>query len=407
MSSSDEFPPGPEIAESLEAIDATLAGEPVDPSHAELAELALMLASDRPQMNAAVARELDDLVKGRFAKTKGARRRRRWTVAPAASLALAASVAVVLVLSAGGSGGSSSASTPDLAAAPAIHRGPSSRAGPASSASASSTTGAPSSASASSTTGAPSSAATSQAPVPNAVPPASPTPPDNGRKIIQSSSLALSTAPSRVDSVAQQVFEVIGAQKGIVSHSTVTATGGSDGYAEFQLSVPSANLAPTMAELSQLQGANVVSRTDSTQDVNDQFVADSRRLADAKALRASLVKQLANAVTTEQVDSLTAQINQAEGSISRDAAALRTLDQQVGYSPITLSINATALPLSSGSSFTIGKAAHDAERVLMVTAGVALIGLAALVPVCLLGAMAWWTATASRRRRRERALDLA
>ena len=45
----DETPIDPEIAACLDAIDATLAGEPVDPRHAELAELALLLADDRPR----------------------------------------------------------------------------------------------------------------------------------------------------------------------------------------------------------------------------------------------------------------------------------------------------------------------------------------------------------------------
>ncbi len=44
---------------------------------------------------------------------------------------------------------------------------------------------------------------------------------------------------------------------------------------------------------------------------------------------------------------------------------------------------------------------------LTVAAGVALITLAALVPVLLVGALAWWIAVAVRRRRREQALDLA
>jgi hypothetical protein len=44
--------------------------------------------------------------------------------------------------------------------------------------------------------------------------------------------------------------------------------------------------------------------------------------------------------------------------------------------------------------------------VLTVAAGVALIGLAALVPVALVGALAWWIASSVRRRRREQALDL-
>ena len=59
------------------------------------------------------------------------------------------------------------------------------------------------------------------------------------------------------------------------------------------------------------------------------------------------------------------------------------------------------------AAFTLGKAAHDAGRVLTVGAGVALIALAVLVPVGLVAALAWWIGVVVRRRRREHALDLA
>ena len=42
-------PIDPEIAASLDAIDAVLAGEPVGAEYAELAEIALLLTAERPQ----------------------------------------------------------------------------------------------------------------------------------------------------------------------------------------------------------------------------------------------------------------------------------------------------------------------------------------------------------------------
>ena len=151
------------------------------------------------------------------------------------------------------------------------------------------------------------------------------------------------------------------------------------------------------------------SRTDSSQDVTDQYGAAQRALADARALRTSLLKQLADATTTEQVDSLKAQIRDAEASISSDQATLNRLNQQVGFSQLSLQINARTVPtpVSHGSGgFGIGKAAHDAGRVLTVAAGVALIALAALTPIALLAALFWWVGSALRRRRREQALDV-
>jgi hypothetical protein len=62
---------------------------------------------------------------------------------------------------------------------------------------------------------------------------------------------------------------------------------------------------------------------------------------------------------------------------------------------------------SSSGGFTLDKAVHDAGRVLTVAAGVALIALAALVPVGLVAALGLWIGLALRRRRREQALDAA
>jgi hypothetical protein len=242
------------------------------------------------------------------------------------------------------------------------------------------------------------------------LPPSSSLAPSSGnRQIVQSAQLALSARPSRIDSVAQQVFEVVGAQNGVVNSSNVTAANNATGYAQFELSVPSANLGQTMAALSRLRGASVLSRTDDTQDVTGQLGGDGRRLADARALRTSLLRELAIATTTTAIDSLHAQIRDANASIASDLATLRSMHRQVDFSNISVTINASMVPghpVAPGGGFTIGKAAHDAGRVLVVAAGVALITLAVLVPVGMLVALGLWLAYAIRRRRREQALDL-
>jgi hypothetical protein len=428
MRRTDETPIDPEVMACLDAIDATLAGEPVDPRHAELAELALLLAAERPAPSAAFTNSLDEAVNRRFAPAprptaspRGTRRRwRLWT--PAAGLAAAFVVAIVVVLGNGGlslrtSSSSSSAAVARLPSTSAGHvKAPSQTASsaPAKATSSSSASAQPGF----SGSGQASSSAPGQASSPSAAQPAlSPAPqppvlepPANGRKIIQSGQLALTAAPSHVDDVAQQVFVVVGQARGVVNSSTVTASGGAGGYAQFQLSIPSPALAQTMAALSSLRNARVASRTDNTQDVNDQYQADVRRLDDARALRTSLLRQLANATTQTQIDSLTAQIHDAEASISSDEATLRSLRNQIAYSQVTVTINGGPLPgpvpvQGGGGGFTLGRAAHDAGRVLTVAAGVALIGAAALVPLALLGALAWWISAAVRRRRREQALD--
>ncbi len=405
----------PEIAAELEAIDATLAGEPVAPRHADVAELALLLVATRPEPQAEFVSSLDARVHSRFArvdeaKPKGARADfRRW-FGPVAGLAatLAAVAVVVVALNSGGSqvalkaatSPAASSSSAGAASTSAPPRAPRLVAKPAKQAT-------PLAGYKQATSGAAASTATSSAAVPNSGKViAAPLP--NGRKIVQSSQLALSAPASHIDDVAQEVFRVIGDENGVVNSSTVTAS--ASGYAQFRLSVPSSALQATMTSLSELKYASVSSRTDATQDVNGQYVSDQRQLADDRALRTSLLKQLANATTQAQIDSLNAQIRDAEASIRGDESSLNGLNHRINFSQISVTVNAASpVPVAhkSTGSFTLGKAAHDAGRVLTVAAGVALIALAALLPIALIVALIWWIWSALRRRRREQALDLA
>ena len=410
----DDAPMDPEVAAALDAIDSTLAGEAVDPQYAELAELALLLADDRPGVDPVFAHNLDDRVSGRFGEAareaERASRRSGWSgwLAGGAAVTLAAAVVALVVFVPGIEHAGSSSASSSAASSAVGSASSSSSAGPAQQLSA------PSRAASGAAAGSASSAASSQASAPTATSPSgrTPVPAPNGRKTIQSAQLNLSTAPSRVDDVAQEAFDVIGQENGIVNRSSVTQTGSADGNAFMQLSVPSSALAQTMTKLSQLTYARVASRTDNSQDVNNQYVQAKRRLADAQALRTSLLKQLANAVTTEQVDSLKAQIRDAERSISSDESSLAALNHRIAYSNISLTIFAGAqppvTPTHHGSSgFTLGKATHDAGRVLVVVAGVLLIGLAVLLPVAAIAGLAWWVGGMVTHRRRERALDLA
>jgi Domain of unknown function (DUF4349) len=393
MRTSDEGAMPSEVAAALLAVDATLAGDPVDPEYAELAELALILDADRPVPAEPFTSALDERVERRFARParparSGARRTRGWLLGSAAGLTGALAAVVVAVVLAGHGGGASSASSSSASAVGAPSR---SAASPA----AASAAGA----------GSASSTATNLSTA-SGKPPAPAPVPGGKRQIVQSAQLELSTAPARIDDVSQQVFNVVAIEKGIVQSSNVTATGDPNANAVFQLSVPSANLAPTLNALSSLHGANVVSRSDATSDITGQIGGAGQRLAEARALRRSLLGQLAAATTTAEVQSIQARLHDADASIASDLSTLRGLQHQVADSQIAVNIQATAAAAGHGSSFTIGRALHDAGRVLVVVAGVALIALAVMVPVALVAALLAWAGFAIRRRRREHALDL-
>ncbi|MEO6857774.1 MAG: DUF4349 domain-containing protein [Solirubrobacteraceae bacterium] len=394
-----------EITTALAVIDATLSGEAVGPEHAELAELSLLLADGREAPEASFAASLDQRAARRFGpepipgeRSPRQRARWRWMFAPAATVGLAAIVALIFVL------GSGSGPRPLVQLYKGLSSGPAVRGAAASTSTASASAASPSGSASAPAAGA--SLGTKSGNGVIASP--APTPSTSGRQIVQSAQLSLSTPPSRVDSVAQQVFDVVAAQHGVVQNSNVTATT-SYGNAQFALSVPSANLSATLNALSQLRGASVVSRSDATQDITGQVGSAGRQLAEARALRTALLRQLAAASTAAAVSSLKSQIRDVDAAIARNLSTLQSLHHQVAYSQIQVVINSVGipgLPISGSGGFTLHRALHDAGRVLVVAAGVALIALAVLVPVALLVGIGLWLAAALRRRRREQVLDL-
>lgn len=408
MPRSDAHDIDPLVLAELDAIDATLAGEPVSPEHAELAELALLLADTAPRPATGFTRDLDRRVARRFepppspggagagVSGRGAlgsrltsRRLPRWAAGPAAAL-VAASVAVVVIVSGGGFG---SATNTNTGTTPRYLNSP----GPVV---LNATSGA--------ARHAPSEAAHGTAATSTPAPIAG-----TGGREIASASIALSTANQHVDQVSQEVFNVVADQHGTVSSSQITAASGGDGggYASFTLSIPTANLQAAMTQLSRLRYAAVASRTDGTQNVSGQYGRDQRALAQAQALRTSLLKQLQAATSQTAIDAIQAQLKSANAQIASAQAALASLRHRISDSVVSVQINQDGLPIvtplhhAQAGGFTIGRAGHDALRVLVVSAGVALIALAVLVPLTLLAALLAWIGVTLRQRRRERALD--
>ncbi|HWF34339.1 MAG TPA: hypothetical protein VG295_03180, partial [Solirubrobacteraceae bacterium] len=249
----------PEVAEQLDAIDATLAGDPVAPRFAELAELALLVSAARAEgMRPEFAAELDRRVEARFGRAPaessrrgreaspgGRSRRWSWSWAPVwgsggAAAVAAVLVAVVLVSGGGGSPGpstgtvagvtdakSSAGVTQNAAGGPKATRGttpaaktaapalPHRTARTAPTLTSASSLAAPNAPTA---TGGGGTAAAGAVNGPAMII-ATPAPVPNGRKIVQSSILQLGAPGNRIDAVAQGVFNVVGAVNGIVDRS--------------------------------------------------------------------------------------------------------------------------------------------------------------------------------------------
>ncbi len=239
------------------------------------------------------------------------------------------------------------------------------------------------------------------------------TPTVPGAKQIRSAQIDLTTPNQHVNQVASEVIGVVSFEHGTVMSSQITAASSASGggYATFTLRVPTANLQTTVDQLSRLRYADLASSTAGSQNVSDQYASDQRQLGDAQALRGSLLKALATAATQQQIDSIDAQLKLASGQVTRWQRALASLNHRISFSTVTVQVNAGGLPIlpvaHRASGLTLGRAWHDALRVLVVSAGVALIALALAIPLGLAAALLAWLWLWSRRRRREQALDQA
>ncbi|HET9073347.1 MAG TPA: DUF4349 domain-containing protein [Solirubrobacteraceae bacterium] len=415
------------VTRDLEVVDRALTGAAVDPADAELAELALLLAAARPEPSAEAAARLDARVGTRLAlitrpspdrPARRGRGGRAWVLRPAFGAGLGLCVALMaLVLVVGHGGGSSSGASGSGAAATSgpVHAGSSaaagsfavnapSHAGPA----APPALGGPTLTAPGPLASAPGASADSAPAVPSApAGPAVPLPQLNGRRVIHSDQLTLATSADQIATVAQELFDVVGSERGIVKTSQVSS--GSGAYASFVLSIPTANLSTTLARLGQLRGARIISSSASTTDVNSAYLDDQRALADARALRSSLLRQLAAATTTAAITSLQTQIHDAEQSIARQEGNLNRLNSAISFTTVSVQINPGSVPGPRPARQRSGLAAawHTALDVLGTMAAVALVALAVLVPLGLVLGLAGWVWTLARRRAREHALDAA
>jgi hypothetical protein len=423
-------PLSPEQARELDALERSLAGDPVDPDLRELEDLVRDVRVTAPQMSPGFAARLEHQVSEGFPASDqhpAPRRPRRWVLLPAGGVLAAALVAVVVVLgnrasdhdhttvalNNGGAltsesaktapqpdfdaaGDGAGAASPPRAAAPATADG---TARPGASAPSGAARAAPAASGAGSALPAPKSAA------------AAPVTPDSApRRVQRSADLVLRVRTGKVESTSDGVVQTVDRFDGIVASSTISTDDKTGGEATFDLRIPTARLDDALAALSKL--GHVAQRNQDLTDITSSFTSAEDRLSDARAVRSGLLSALGRAKTKREVDSLRARLGDVRSQIARLNGDLASLRRKADLSTVTVTVrggdqSADDTGSTSGGGWSPGDAAHDALRVLEVIAGVALVALAILAPLALLGAIIALGLRAGRRRRRESALDPA
>ncbi len=218
------------------------------------------------------------------------------------------------------------------------------------------------------------------------------------REVERTVSMTLSTEPSEVPEVADGVVEVTDRYKGFVVSSNVNE-GANGARATFDLRIPTARLQDAVADLSGL--AHVKSRNEGSLDITAPTVSARERTADAEAEIDGLLEQLAASGSTTESDAIRAQLRSARAELASARAELQSLNQRADLTAVSVTVAGDG----DGGPWTLGDAADDALDVLRAIAGAALIALAVLIPLSLVGFALWLANRAVTRRRRDAALD--
>ncbi len=378
----------PEAAE-LEAVDAALAGRYVHPEHAELAELALLLRDDRPEPAPAWATQLDRRAQARFPARP--RKKRDWgwmrPLVPALAVILLLSpIALIASLPSGtddsGDGGSAGSTAAELDGAGSEGAGGG---------------GAAAGGGALEDRAAPESAPREVTPAGKAGDPSSDA--RDRRNVQRSAALTLAAPRNRLDRVAGQIGDVAADVGGFVDRSSITSSEGGS----LRLRVPTGQLDTALREISDLGRVRDLSRN--SVDITSNVVSARDRLTEARTERESLLRQLAQADTVNETESIRARLDIVAREIAAAEGSLRRVRNRANFANLRVEL-VPAGGVDEGA-WTPGDAFDDGLRVLEVAAGVAVIAAAVLLPLLAIWLLAWLAHRVVVRRRRERSLDLA
>jgi Domain of unknown function (DUF4349) len=229
--------------------------------------------------------------------------------------------------------------------------------------------------------------------------------PSGGAARLQELGASITLRPDvgQVQSTSDRVGRLAINEGGFVQRSQIESRRGGRSEAELLLDVPSGRLAEALAALARV--APVQAESQSLQDVSATYESTRRRLHEARAESAALLRALQGAESEEQIEHLRQRLAHERAAVARIEASLRSISRRVEYAQ--LEVRVEGRPHHHHAGLTIGSGLHDALTVLTVALVVLLIAAAVIVPLVLVLGTAFAAQRAWRRRRRESALDVS
>ncbi|MFN6462101.1 MAG: DUF4349 domain-containing protein [Nostoc sp. DedVER02] len=162
---------------------------------------------------------------------------------------------------------------------------------------------------------------------------------------------AISLTVNSVDKTIDAVSQIINQQQGdLIGLKQQQPRSDNPRYAAtIQLRIPENRLEPTLEELAKL--GTVESRNITAEDVGDRLVDFQARLTNLKKTEANLQKIMDRAGSVRDVLSVAQELSNVRQTIEQIDAQLKSLQNQVAYSTITLNLEAAVSSTSPQPAF--------------------------------------------------------
>lgn len=225
-----------------------------------------------------------------------------------------------------------------------------------------------------------------------------------GEIVDAAAQLRLGAERGEVQEVANGVVEVTDRFDGVVLDSRVSSDR-AGATASFRLEIPYRELGAALRELSGL--ADVISRSEQGENITGQAVRVRRDLADVFAdIEQARIERI-EADTREQRLIIDARIDSLEATAEALSSQIDDVKRRGRFATVRVEVtsNGPAKGDDAGGGWSLADALDDAGRVLEVMGGIALISLAVLAPLALLGLLAWLVVARARQHSREQVLN--
>ena len=168
------------------------------------------------------------------------------------------------------------------------------------------------------------------------------------RKIILTADLSIEALD--FDAVCAALEQAAADADGYVSNSYVEGREGqSRRYASYTFRVPAANYREFLTSAS--GAGNLISKTESEEDITLQYVDTEARIASLEAQRDSLNEMLENATDVETLITIRTELSDVQYQLESYQAQKRVMDNQVEYTTVNVSVREVLRETENPESF--------------------------------------------------------